>query len=226
MRAGHLSIKIRDAKIAEVGSASETENEEVFCAAKIEDVGKLYTETRPMKEPISWEDEEELTFNCTPADPQGPPRTLQLMLYKQFSNSNEHQLLGMGSISLEGLEEGANKRDTEVPLVNAIGKNNGVIKATCHFFPSRCPGKSRDQLGREMLDPILVGKGSIEGAKELNTRSPKHSSRKSNRATASKNATTTTTTTTTITARAGEEKKYQPTGVEKGFPPEEMLPIG
>jgi len=220
MRAGHLSIKIRDAKIEGVGSAIETENEEVFCAAKIEDVGKLYTETRPMKEPITWEDEEELTFNCTPADPQGPPRTLQLMLYKQPPNSDEHHLLGMGSIALEGLGDGVNKKDIEVPLVNAIGKNNGFIKATWRFFPSRCPGKSRDDLGREVLDPIIVGKGTIEGAKELNSRSPKNSprARKCDRTTTAKSA--------TPTARAEEEKKHQPSGVDKGLPLEELLPVG
>ncbi len=118
-------------------------------------------------------------FNCPPAD-EPSPRTLQLMLYKQPHNSNQRQLLGMGSICLEGLEEGANKRDIEVPLVNKIGKSNGLVKAKCHFFPSRCPGKSRDDLGRDVLDPILVGKGSKEGAKEMNERSPKNSPRKFN----------------------------------------------
>jgi hypothetical protein len=207
MRAGHLSIKIKDASILDEELSTATENEEVFCAAKIEDVGKLYTETRPLKQQISWHEEEELTFNCTPADPQGPPRTLQLMLYKQPANTNERHLLGMGSISLEGLEEGANKRDLEVPLVNHVGKNNGLIKASCHFFPSRCPGKSRDHLGREVLDPILVSKGSKEAAKELNTRSPKNSPRKFNGA-------------------ATNKQIYEPTDVARGIPPEELLPVG
>jgi hypothetical protein len=218
MRAGHLTIKIRDAILREIlrESTAPEENEvEVFCAAKIDDVGKLYTETRPLKETISWQDDEELTFNLTPADPTSPPRTLQLMLYRQHPKTSEHHLLGMGSISLEGLEEGANTRDIEVPLVNDVFKNIGLIRATCHFFPSRCPGKSRDDLGREVLDPILVSKGSKEGAKELNERSPKNSPRKIHSG--------------AVAAASNYSKKaeeYQPTEVSKGLPPEELLPVG
>ena len=210
MRAGHLLIKIKDAKISkEELDTANLDEDEIFCAAKIEDVGKLYTETRPMKEPFSWQ--EELAFNF-PAG-QESPCTLELMLYKQRTTSEEHHLVGMGSISLEGLEEGANKRDVELPLVDNNFKNNGVITATCQFFPSRCPGKSRDDLGRETLDPILVGKGVKEGAKELNQRSPKKAPRKSSNNKATK-------------AAESDEELTTSNAVARGIPPEELLPVG
>lgn len=44
-----------------------------------------------------------------------------------------------------------------------------------YLFSFFSAGKSRDELGREVIDPIMVNKGPREGAREVNERSPQHS---------------------------------------------------
>lgn len=88
------------------------------------------------------------------------------------------ELIGLGSLSLEGVGAEGQKLDVKVPLVDRLGKHSGQVRAAVRFFPSRCAGKARDALGRETLDAVLLRKGPKAAAKELNERSPQHSPRK------------------------------------------------
>ena len=49
-----------------------------------------------------------------------------------------------------------------------------------HYFSLLSSGKSRDELGREVIDPVMVKLGPRAGARELNERSPQTSPRKRN----------------------------------------------
>lgn len=135
MKAGRLAVKIHDAEYCSLLD----QGDEVFCAAHIDEYGKLCTEARTCEQPMTFH--EELTFKIGPPEADGHPLTLQLMLFKQQGDEEDRQLLGMGSMLLEGLEEG-DKLSVKVPLVDKIGKHSGDVSATCRYFPSRCVGKS------------------------------------------------------------------------------------
>lgn len=130
MRAGRLTIKVRE---AECDGAKDDFH---FCAVQVGDYGKLCTETVEAGEPLRWD--EDLSFALGP--PSEDSQTLQIMLYKTKNADEQPQLLGMGSLSLEGIED-SGKRDVDVALIDRLGKHNGTVGVTCRFFPSRTPGK-------------------------------------------------------------------------------------
>ena len=137
MKAGRLAVRIHEADCCQ--HLDHIEGEEVFCAAHIENYGKLCTEARPCEQSLSFD--EELNFKIGPRDAEGAPRTLQLMLYKQKNSAEDRELLGMGSLLIEDIEEGQ-KLTVNVPLVDKIGKHSGGVKATCRYYPSRSIGKN------------------------------------------------------------------------------------
>ena len=73
-------------------------SEGVFCAAAIDDYGKLYTTERAAGEPLEWEEDLKFSLGPMPA-----PSTLQVMLYCQAGEAT--RLLGVGCLCLDGLDE-------------------------------------------------------------------------------------------------------------------------
>jgi len=148
MRAGKLTVKIMD---ADCDLLEGLQGKELFCAAKIDECGKMCTETRQVGEPLEWG--EDLSFEVGPE----ASHNLQLMLLSA-QPGGEEDILGMGLVSLQGIED-KGKQSVDIALVNRIGKHIGNIRGVARYFPSRNPGaKSR----KEQRACLCLGK-SIGG---------------------------------------------------------------
>jgi len=166
MRAGRLSVVIQKAEGLTVDRRS---NADFFCAAEVPNYGKLFTEDKFGGEDLIWD--EELTFALGPTNQS---TTMNVMLYEvqPENSSDDKKLVGMGCMSLEGIEQEV-KHEVSLPLVSGTGKHIATVDLSCRFFPSRSPGMGRDELGRQTLDPIMICRGPTDAPKELNERSPK-----------------------------------------------------
>lgn len=129
MRAGKLTVKIMD---ADCDLQECLQGKELFCAAKIDECGKMCTETRQVGEPLEWG--EDLLFEVGPE----ASHNLQMLLLSAQPGGQE-DVLGMGLVSLQGIED-KGKQSLDIALVNRIGKHVGNVRGVARFFPSRNPG--------------------------------------------------------------------------------------
>lgn len=137
MRAGRLRVLVHRASCSDLPK----DNLDFFCAVEACNYGKLYTESK-CADDLHWD--EELTFHIGPdaTDDSGPGAKLSVCLYAAPPDSDDKQLLGMGSMRIEGIEEGDGKREIVLPLVNHLGKHSGEVHLSARFFSSRTPGRS------------------------------------------------------------------------------------
>ena len=204
MRAGRLAIKIHNADSDAISSES-LKNEEVYCAAHVGEYGKLCTETR---KDLNFEEEEELCFHVGPAQPDHPPSLQLMLYKQDEGETSGRQLLGMGSMSLEDINNhgkcgvkvplvddvGKHSGNLTISCRFFPSRSPGKKPPNPHFFSIFTSiltpkiviltlfflflGKSRDALGREVIDRVLVNKGAKIGAQEANARSPQCSPRR------------------------------------------------
>lgn len=216
MHAGRLLVVVREARDLKLPPQTHM----VYVKAQLRLAAgayKLFTKCSPAGPSGEARWEEAVTFEVGPDAAEVPPCTVQLMVYKEVEEGGEDELIGMGSLGLEGIEDEGNGREVQLPLVDGVGKHCGQLNATLRFFPSRTPGevqlqhtcrwdvacchlqtvakacqvktafrpifmhagKDRDSLGRELIDPVLLAKGSKQAAREINERSPHSSPRRS-----------------------------------------------
>jgi hypothetical protein len=142
MRAGRLGVKVHSATL---DGASLRAQDEIYCSATLQELGKLCTESSPPQkgqQRVQWD--EDITFEVGP-HPEGAARSLQLAVHREAIEevgTERDELLGVGSLALEGIEE-SEKREVRVPLVGEVppGRHCGEVVATLRFFPSRSPGQ-------------------------------------------------------------------------------------
>jgi hypothetical protein len=182
MHAGRLSVRVHGAALDGPRPGAGQPPQLFYLRARAGEYGSLCSDCAPLEEGegqggrVRWE--QDLTLEVGPA-----AQTLQLCLYREGGVEGAgDELVGAGSLSLEGLGEAeVAKREVAVALVGEAppGRRRGEVAATLRFFPSRSPGKGRDALGREVLDPVLASLGHARAARELNERSPQQSPRRS-----------------------------------------------